>query len=327
MAEDAHTPYGTHVRLAYGMLSTGDIVHVSQVENGSECACVCPACGEALIAKQGEILSWHFSHVSGEECADIGSLSFLLSLERALGSGVDIHVSRLEMLYGGVVKTVPAQTLTIINVKRKGDMEVGYYIHAACIYAGKTVDICLLAPRKMGHETFDGLPVHVSKTDDGYCLTQCSGRVLADWYKGQMVKTRLSSLLSWEWVFSDQDSDFLEAQISVASSGISGLLFLDVFTGLESSIPDKVWRLWFVHDLILNRGKGSNKVLRRHNIVAWLEWRFSYPLLQLTEADRKEFCLVSGHFALEDSVMGFVRYLESVGVLRLIGPHSWIINS
>ena len=37
-------------------------VHIRDVKNGKECGCHCPECGGQLIAKQGKIKIWHFSH-------------------------------------------------------------------------------------------------------------------------------------------------------------------------------------------------------------------------------------------------------------------------
>ena len=49
-------------------LRDGNPVHISEVERGLACGCVCPACGEPLIAKKGTKIMHHFSHVSGSEC-------------------------------------------------------------------------------------------------------------------------------------------------------------------------------------------------------------------------------------------------------------------
>ena len=35
---------------------------------GQACGCVCPGCGGRLLAKQGQIRAWYFSHASGAEC-------------------------------------------------------------------------------------------------------------------------------------------------------------------------------------------------------------------------------------------------------------------
>ena len=50
-------------------LKNGEPIHVDQVLRGLKCDCVCPYCGEQLVAKQGNILSHHFAHVSEKECS------------------------------------------------------------------------------------------------------------------------------------------------------------------------------------------------------------------------------------------------------------------
>ena len=50
-------------------LRDNSIVSISDVESGLKCGCVCPACGERLVAKKGTIMMHHFAHYSGENCA------------------------------------------------------------------------------------------------------------------------------------------------------------------------------------------------------------------------------------------------------------------
>jgi competence CoiA-like predicted nuclease len=56
------------MELNYALLNKR-LVHVDQVKNGLECDCICPQCGEPLIAKnQGDIKIHHFAHQSESEC-------------------------------------------------------------------------------------------------------------------------------------------------------------------------------------------------------------------------------------------------------------------
>lgn len=50
-------------------LRNNSIVSISDVESGLKCGCVCPACGERLIAKKGKIMMHHFAYYSGENGA------------------------------------------------------------------------------------------------------------------------------------------------------------------------------------------------------------------------------------------------------------------
>lgn len=49
-------------------LREGRLVHVSEVESGLACGCVCPSCSGKLEAKKGAKQAHHFAHYNAEEC-------------------------------------------------------------------------------------------------------------------------------------------------------------------------------------------------------------------------------------------------------------------
>ncbi len=49
-------------------LKDGKAIHISEVESGLKCNCICPACGEPLIARKGQKLIHHFAHKANSEC-------------------------------------------------------------------------------------------------------------------------------------------------------------------------------------------------------------------------------------------------------------------
>lgn len=53
----------------FGRRKDGVMVAVDEVARGLACECSCPACGSPLIAKQGEIKTWHFAHSAELDCA------------------------------------------------------------------------------------------------------------------------------------------------------------------------------------------------------------------------------------------------------------------
>lgn len=56
-------------KLTYAIGNDGSLVYVDDVKPGKECACICPACHEPLIAKnKGQVRKHHFAHQSGTEC-------------------------------------------------------------------------------------------------------------------------------------------------------------------------------------------------------------------------------------------------------------------
>ena len=50
-------------------LKENSIVSISDVESGLKCGCICPACGEQLVAKKGKKRTHHFAHYSGKTCS------------------------------------------------------------------------------------------------------------------------------------------------------------------------------------------------------------------------------------------------------------------
>ena len=57
----------THSKLIYA-LKGGNIVSIADVPSGKKCGCVCPACGDELIARKGQKRMHHFAHRSNEDC-------------------------------------------------------------------------------------------------------------------------------------------------------------------------------------------------------------------------------------------------------------------
>lgn len=56
------------MNLSFALLND-KLIHVDDVSNGLSCGCVCPQCGEDLVAKNnGKIKEHHFAHYSGSEC-------------------------------------------------------------------------------------------------------------------------------------------------------------------------------------------------------------------------------------------------------------------
>lgn len=55
-------------KLTYALTEDGQTVHISEVARGLACGCVCPACGDKLIARKGDETEHHFAHSGGDDC-------------------------------------------------------------------------------------------------------------------------------------------------------------------------------------------------------------------------------------------------------------------
>lgn len=49
-------------------LRDGELISISHVGRGLRPDCLCPACGDALIAKKGDVRRHHFAHAGGQDC-------------------------------------------------------------------------------------------------------------------------------------------------------------------------------------------------------------------------------------------------------------------
>ena len=55
-------------KLTWAIGVNGELTNISEAKNGLKCACTCPACGGALVARQGKVREHHFAHASEKEC-------------------------------------------------------------------------------------------------------------------------------------------------------------------------------------------------------------------------------------------------------------------
>jgi hypothetical protein len=83
-------------KLPYG-LKEGNLVHISSVEKGLKCGCVCPACNHPLIARKGEKTIHHFAHHNGSECAKGIQTALHLSAKDILEKHKRIQLPKVEV--------------------------------------------------------------------------------------------------------------------------------------------------------------------------------------------------------------------------------------
>jgi len=61
------------------------LMHISQVDRGLGCNCVCPSCAGKLVARKGDKVMHHFSHYNGESCEHGYQTSLHLAAKDILG--------------------------------------------------------------------------------------------------------------------------------------------------------------------------------------------------------------------------------------------------
>ncbi|SNX54228.1 topoisomerase DNA-binding C4 zinc finger domain-containing protein [Thermoanaerobacterium sp. RBIITD] len=110
-----------NIKLPFGLGKYDNkIYHISEVKQGKECNCICPYCGQDLLAKKGNIRSHHFAHVK-EECKYAFETSIHMYIKEILSKNNKIYVPghnfakemylhynrvELETRFGGIIPDI-----------------------------------------------------------------------------------------------------------------------------------------------------------------------------------------------------------------------------
>lgn len=127
----------TGPRLVYGMRDDRS-VHISELaatEGGARCDCICPACREPLIAKRGQVVTHHFAHANGAECATAGETG--------------LHLRAKELIVQSRQVILPHLAITVTALAKYG--EQGIELSASA--KGET--ILVRGPLRIGLEAAD----------------------------------------------------------------------------------------------------------------------------------------------------------------------------
>lgn len=94
-------------QIPFGRRPDGRLVEVGQVERGLACNCICPGCGERLLAKKGEVKVQHFAHLSGSACATGAETALHLAAKQLIADErwlalppLRVEVARLDFEFG-----------------------------------------------------------------------------------------------------------------------------------------------------------------------------------------------------------------------------------
>lgn len=93
-----------------------ELVHISEVESGLKCGCLCPACGETLIARKGSRVIHHFAHKSTMECEYGYQTSLHLAAKRIISETHQISVPALYLTFPGTERKELIEEEQLINV-------------------------------------------------------------------------------------------------------------------------------------------------------------------------------------------------------------------
>lgn len=86
---------GSH-KLPFGM-QDGRLLHISEVDRGLACNCICPSCSHPLVARKGDHTVHHFAHHKGKECEHGFETALHIATKEILERNKKIIVPRVEV--------------------------------------------------------------------------------------------------------------------------------------------------------------------------------------------------------------------------------------
>lgn len=95
------------IKLPFGLNENNTLVHISDVESGKKCGCVCPSCRSPLIAAKGRKNQHHFKHAGGHTCEG--------GLESA------IHLAAKQIIMQKKEITLPEYVSTVSKKDSRGE--------------------------------------------------------------------------------------------------------------------------------------------------------------------------------------------------------------
>lgn len=97
-------------------IKEGKTIHISEVESGLKCDCICPACAERLIARKGTKVIHHFAHRSTVECEYGYQTSLHLAAKEIISENMQINVPALYLTFPGTGRKMLLENERMLNV-------------------------------------------------------------------------------------------------------------------------------------------------------------------------------------------------------------------
>ena len=82
--------------------ASGRLVSADEVSRGLDCGCKCQICDDVLLAKQGDVRTWHFAHKANADCAGGAETLLHLAAKRVILEAYAIQVP--EVVIGRAIR-------------------------------------------------------------------------------------------------------------------------------------------------------------------------------------------------------------------------------
>lgn len=100
--------------LFYG-LKNGKLVHISEVDRGLACNCICPACKKSLIARKGGERIHHFAHYNHADCGKSNETTAHMLAKKILENNKKMRLPKVEIVFNSHRENMPIFDRTVIN--------------------------------------------------------------------------------------------------------------------------------------------------------------------------------------------------------------------
>lgn len=196
-------------------LKNNIVTHISEVESGLKCSCVCPSCGEQLIARKGSKRIHHFAHCSGQNCEYGYETSLHFAAKEIISRTKKFKVPDLYLKFSSYKKNLLISAEKEIKVddvkleKRYGDIVPDIVI----ISNGEEIFVEIFVTHSIDNNKLEKLKragistieIDLSKIDHTISTEELSNIILTD-----------SSLKQWK--YSVEEQEWLERFYNVSDS-------------------------------------------------------------------------------------------------------------
>ena len=119
-------------------LKDGQITSIADVESGLKCGCICPACGEPLVAKKGSKVVHHFAHHAGKNCEYGYQTSLHLAAKDILSKAKKMIIPAVVLDFPGSCKReIISEEIELSIDHVELERRFGDVIPDVVVYAGK----------------------------------------------------------------------------------------------------------------------------------------------------------------------------------------------
>lgn len=99
------------VKLSHGRLPNGRLLSIGEATRGRAREVVCPQCGLSLVARHGDVRSWHFAHEADQDCEGAGETVTHLLAKQIIADQQSLFAPEVVAVVGNWRKSLGAQKL------------------------------------------------------------------------------------------------------------------------------------------------------------------------------------------------------------------------